>query len=93
MLMPSVAVGDSLEAHSYLQDDVFRGLRTSLASVLSAAQAADRVSPGYLKGVLALARSQASLYGIPWCDLLAGLGDGSELGNLVVVLQDGCTSL
>jgi hypothetical protein len=90
MLIPSVAMDDSREAHCYLQDDVVRGLRASLVSVLSAALAADQASPGYLRGVLALARSQAALYGVPWCDLVASLQDVPEMWNLIVLLQDGC---
>jgi hypothetical protein len=74
----------------YLQDDVERGLRTSLIAVLAAVLADERASAEYLKGVLDLARSQASLYGIPWCDLTARLKDVPELENLDLTLQDGC---
>jgi hypothetical protein len=90
MLMPSVATDGFRETQGYLQDDVARGLKASLVSVLSAALASDQASPGYLRGVLALARSQATLYGVPWCDLVASLYDVPELWNLIVLLQDGC---
>jgi hypothetical protein len=90
MLMPGYALGEGQEAHGYLQDDVVRGLRMSLVSVLSAALVGDQASSGYLKGVFALARSQASLYGIPWCDLVASLRQVPELWNLCPMLQDGC---
>ena len=81
---------DSRAEGCYLQDDVERGLRTSLISVLSAALADEGASAEYLKGVLDLARSQAALYGIQWCDLLTRLRDVPELWNLVITLQDGC---
>jgi hypothetical protein len=74
----------------YLQDDVERGLRTSLISVLTAVLADEGASAEYLKGVFDLARSQAALYGISWCDLLTRLHDMPQLGNLVLTLQDGC---
>ena len=90
MLMPGVALSDRQEAHCYLQDDVVRGLRTTLVSVLSAALIGKHASSGYLKGVLALARSQAALYGIPWCDLVASLREVPELCNLALLLQDSC---
>ena len=90
MLKPSTVLDNSQESHCYLQDDVFRGLRTSLVSVLSAALADGRASSGYLAGILALARSQAALYGIAWCDVVVSLRDVPELWNLVLRLQDGC---
>ena len=90
MLASSVMMEECQESHGYLQDDVFRGLRTSLVSVLSAALADGRASSGYLAGTLALARSQAALYGIAWCDVIASLHDVPELWNLVLRLQDGC---
>lgn len=82
--------GDCCVEGCYLQDDVERGLRTSLISVLTAALADEGASGTYLKGVFDLARSQAALYGIPWCDLLARLRDVPELWNLALMLQDGC---
>jgi hypothetical protein len=93
MLGLDVAAGDRQEAHRYFQDDVVRGLRTSLVSVLYAAMASHQASAGYLRGVLALARSQAALYGIPWCDLVASLREIPEVWNLVRLLQNGCTGL
>ncbi len=90
MQMPSAVMDECQESHRYLQDDVFRGLRTSLVSVLSAALADGRSSSGYLAGILALARSQAGLYGIPWCDVVVSLRDVPELWNLALRLQDGC---
>jgi hypothetical protein len=90
MLMPSVILDNCQESHCYLQDDVFRSLRTSLVSVLSSALADGRASSGYLAGILALARSQAALYGIAWCDVMASLRDVPELWSLVLRLQDGC---
>ena len=90
MRMPSVVLDECQESHSYLQDDVFRGLRTSLVSVLSAALTDGRASSGYLAGILALARSQAGLYGIAWYDVVASLRDVPELWNMVLRLQDGC---
>lgn len=84
-------VGDDGRSEGcYLQDDVERGLRTSLISVLTAALADEGASSEYLKGVFDLARSQAALYGIAWCDLLTRLHDVPELCNLVLTLQDGC---
>ena len=77
----------------YLQDDVERGLRASLISVLTAVLSDEGASVEYLKGVLDLARSQAALYGIPWCDLLARLSDVPELWNLVLTLQDSCRAI
>ena len=74
----------------YLQDDVERGLRTSLSSVLTAALADEGASAEYLKGVFDLASSQAALYGISWCDLLMRLSDLPELRNLVLTLRDSC---
>jgi hypothetical protein len=85
--------GTSDDCHAegcYLQDDVERGLRTSLISVLTAALADEGASTEYLKGVLDLARSQAALYGISWCDLLVRLREVPELWNLALTLQDGC---
>ena len=93
MLGSGVALGERQEANSYFQDDVVRGLRTSLVSVLSAALAGHQASAGYLRGVLALARSQAALYGIPWCDLVASLREMPEVWNLVLLLQSGCAHL
>jgi hypothetical protein len=88
------SVGDDCPVEScYLQDDLERGLRTSLISVLTAALADEGASADYLKGVFDLARSQAALYGIAWCDLLAGLYDLPELRNLVLALQEGCREL
>jgi hypothetical protein len=77
----------------YLQDDVERGLRTSLVSVLSAALADEGASAEYLKGVFDLAHSQAALYGIPWCDLLMRLHNVPEMWNLALTLQDGCREM
>ena len=93
MLLPSVVMDEWQESHGYLQDDVFRGLRTSLVSVLSAALADGRASSGYLAGILALARSQAALYGISWCDLVASLRETPKVWNLVLLLQNGCQGL
>lgn len=88
------SVSDDCRAECYyLQDDVERGLRTSLISVLSAALADEAASGEYLKGIFDLARSQAALYGIPWRDLLMRLHDVPELWNLVLSLQDGCREL
>ena len=92
MLTLDIAMSDQ-EVHRYHQDDVFRGLRTSVVSVLSAALGHEQASPGYLKGVLALARSQAALYGIPWCDVVASLRAVPELWGMVFLLQDSCQSL
>ena len=78
---------------SYLQDDVERSLRTSLISVLTAALADEGASVEYLKGVLDLARSQAALYGILWCDLWARLRDVPELWNLTLTLQGSCRQM
>ena len=93
MLGPNATLGDHQEACCYFQDDVVRGLRATLVSVLSAALAGHQASAGYLRGVLALARSQAALYGIPWCDLVASLREMLEVWHLVRLLQSGCTSL
>jgi hypothetical protein len=90
MWMSNVALSDCQEAQCYLQDDVERSLRTSLVSVLAAALAGGQANSEYLSGVLALARSQAALYGIPWCDVMASLRETPELLNLVLLLQDGC---
>lgn len=92
MVMPSIVVDDYRETYGYLQDDVVRSLRASLVSVLSTALATHPASSEYLRGVLALARSQAALYGIPWCDLVASLYDVPEIWNLNALLQDGCRS-
>ena len=78
---------------SYLQDDVERGLRTSLISVLTVVLADDGANAEYLKGVFDLARSQAALYGISWCDLLTRLRDVPQLWNLVLTLQDSCREM
>jgi hypothetical protein len=77
----------------YLQDDIERGLRMSLVSVLTATLADEGADAAYLKGVFDLARKQAALYGIPWCDLLARLRDVPELWNLDLTLQDGCRAI
>jgi hypothetical protein len=90
MVMPSVIVDDYRETCGYLQDDVVRSLKASLVSVLSTALATHQASSEYLSGVLALARSQAALYGIPWCDLVASLYDVPEIWNLNALLQEGC---
>ena len=91
MLGTIQSVGEDCRTEScYFQDDVERGLRTSLISVLSAALADEGASAEYLKGIFDLARSQAALYGIPWCDLLMRLHDVPELWNLELTLQDGC---
>jgi hypothetical protein len=89
VLTLDVAPSDQ-DVHRYYQDDIFRGLRTSMVSVLSATLVGEQASTGYLKGVLALARSQAALYGIPWCDLVASLRGAPELLSMVLLLQDGC---
>ena len=78
---------------SYLQDDVERGLRASLISVLTTALSDEGASADYLKGVLDLARSQAALYGIMWGDLLARLSDVPELWKLTLTLQGSCTQM
>ena len=94
MLGTIQSVGDDcLVEGCYLQDDVERGLRTSLISVLAAALSDEGSSAEYLKGVFDLARSQAALYGIPWCDLLMRLHDVPELWNLVLTLQNGCREM
>ena len=77
----------------YCQDDVERSLRTSLIAVLTAVLADEGASAEYLKGVLDLARSQAALYGISWCDLLMRLYNLPQLSNLVLLLQDGCREM
>jgi len=87
------AGGDCPVEDGYLQDDVERGLRTSMISVLSAALGDEGASAEYLKGVFDLARSQAALYGISWCDLLIQLHDMPELWNLELTLQDGCRAI
>jgi hypothetical protein len=80
--------GSGTSAHAqYLQDDVARGLRTSLIEVLGRALADNEANPNFLKGVLSLARSLAALYGIPWCDLAQSLCARPELCCLVLRLQ------
>jgi hypothetical protein len=94
VLGTSQGVGEDSRVEScYLQDDVERGLRTSLISVLTAALADEGASAEYLKGVFDLARRQASLYGVVWCDLLARLYDLPELRNLVLTLQESCREM
>ena len=74
---------------SYLQDDIARGLRACLVEVLSCTLA-DEAQPDFLKGVLALARRQADLYGIPWHEMMQSLCKMPELGGLIAQLQE-CT--
>jgi hypothetical protein len=57
----------------YQLDDIARGLRASLMAVLATALTGSSANFDYLRGVLALARSQAALYGIPWEDIVSGL--------------------
>ena len=71
----------------YDQDDVTRGLRTSLAAVLIAFLNGDRVNSDFLKGVFWLAKSQAALYDIPWLDLVQDLCKTPGLGCLSKELQ------
>jgi hypothetical protein len=80
--------GNSSNVH-YLQDDLVRGLRTSLVEVLGTALADDEANPYFLTGVLSLARSMATLYGIPWCDLVQSLCAMPELCCLILRLQLG----
>ncbi len=73
----------------YLQDDIIINLRASLIAVLANALARDEATPDFLKGVLALARSQAALYDIPWSQLVNELSRRPELRHLVRKLQNG----
>jgi hypothetical protein len=79
--------GYSSSEGDYLQDDIARGLRTSLVQVLSSTLA-DQAHPDFLKGVLMLARRQADLYDIPWHDLIRSLCALPELVGLVSRLQE-----
>ena len=71
----------------YMQDDIARCLRTSLAKVLASTLANNR-EPDFLKGVLSLARCQADLYGVPWHDLVQSLCAMPELSGLIPQLQE-----
>jgi hypothetical protein len=72
----------------YYQDDIVRGLRASLAAVLTTAYASGSGNYAFLEGVLSMAQNEASLYGVPWVDVISGLCD---LGDppLVAWLQEG----
>jgi hypothetical protein len=85
----SVLQAENGPTSSYLQDDIARGLRACLVEVLSCTLA-DEAQPDFLKGVLALARRQADLYGIPWHEMMKSLCAMPELGGLVAQLQE-CT--
>jgi hypothetical protein len=75
--------------NDYVQDDIARGLRACLVEILSCTLA-DEAQPDFIKGVLALARRQADLYGIPWHDIMQSLCEMPELNGLVAQLQE-CT--
>jgi hypothetical protein len=75
------------DAH-YLQGDIIVNLRASLIAVLANALARSEATPDFLKGVIALARSQAALYDIPWSQLVSELGRRPELRHLVRGLRD-----
>jgi hypothetical protein len=74
---------------TYFQDDVTRGLKASLVTVLSESLSSNRTNFEFLKGVFSLARSQAALYGISWPELVMSLCDVPGLGCLVRELQHG----
>lgn len=86
-MMIEIRTGDQ-----YLQDDLVRGLRTSLIAVLSTKRPGDDASLDFLKGALSLARSQAELYGISWLELAASLCSHSELWEALRELRVGCES-
>jgi len=79
------------DAH-YLQGDIVVNLRASLIAVLANALARDEATPDFLNGVIALARSQAALYDIPWSQLVRELGRRPELGHLARRLRDSSPS-
>ena len=72
---------------NYQQDDIVRGLRASLLAVLATALASDRANDDFLKGVFALTRSQAALYGISWIELVASIRGTPEFDNLIQELR------
>ena len=67
----------------YLRDDIIVNLRAGLIAVLANAVASGGASPDFLKGALALARSQAALYDIPWPLLVNELARRPELGHSI----------
>ena len=79
------------DAH-YLQGDIIVNLRASLIAVLANALAGNEATPDFLKGVLALAQSQAALYDIPWSQLVMELGRRPELRHLARRLRDSSRS-
>jgi hypothetical protein len=79
------------DAH-YLQGDIVVNLRASLIAVLAHALARDEATPDFLNGVIALARSQAALYDIPWSQLVRDLGQRPELRHLARRLRDSSRS-
>ena len=85
MVSADIASADGASM-GYMQDDVTRCLRTSLAKVLGSTLA-NNSEPDFLKGVLSLARCQADLYGILWHDLVKHLCTMPELCGLVGQLQ------
>lgn len=87
MLTDTILQNNNGSQGNYLQDDIARGLRTSLVQVLSATLA-DKAHPDFLKGVLTLARCQADLYDIPWHNLIQSLCAIPELYGLIAKLQE-----
>jgi hypothetical protein len=72
----------------YLQDDIARGLCATLTAFLLSALAYQEQNPAFLKGALALARTQAALYGLCWRDVVESLYHEPELCGLVQKLQE-----
>jgi len=50
----------------YFQEDAARGIISNVVGIYRAYVANGRVNPEWFKGVLAMAESQALLYGLPW---------------------------
>ncbi|MBN1581685.1 MAG: hypothetical protein JXA89_13355 [Anaerolineae bacterium] len=75
------------EDPSYRQDDIVRGLRASLLAVLATALASERANDDFLKGVFAITRSQAALYGVPWIELVESIRGTPEFDNLIQELR------
>jgi hypothetical protein len=73
----------------YLQDDIARGLCATLTAFLLSALTYEVQNPAFLKGALALARTQAALYGLCWRDEVESLCHDPELSGLVEKLQEG----
>lgn len=64
----------------YLTEDVQRGILATCQAVLTTAQASGTTNVEFVRGALAFARAQATLYGLAWPAMVCQLKEEHHAG-------------